>query len=294
MNQLYDTHVPFSLKQLQCWFASIITRPLCDQNKIMPLAPSGRAIDTEANDFVAPSPTMEPYRRLEIYNQQYWWRLIGTLHEGYPLLLRLFGYDDFNRSIGVPYLCSHPPSHWSLFSLGDMLPQWIKEAYQKEDKELVVAAAVLDHAFNAGFIAPHRPLTTSNSTLDEKGAEALMVVALRLQEHLQLFHWPWELISFRRTLLQQPPDHWVDNEFPALEKVGPYCFVVYRNRSNNMVGEKISWAEYSALRLFHRTLTLAELCGQLERDCDEATYEEVAQNFAPWLQKWITQQWLAI
>ena len=147
----YDEKVPLLLKREQQWFGSIIGRAIDEDSKMNPISPSGVLMEEEAAEHIAPSPTMRPAQRIQIYNQQYWWRLLNTLQESFPLVTRLFGYVDFNRIIGIPYLTKYPPRHWSLAMLGDRLSRWCLEEYQSEDRELVSQAAELDWAFSCCF-----------------------------------------------------------------------------------------------------------------------------------------------
>src|SRR5690606_39116743 len=125
------------LKELQYWFAEIISRPIDMDNKINPITPSGKPIEEEAAKYIIPSSTLTPGQRMEIYNQQFYWRLLDILHETFPLLARLFGYRDFNEKLGFPYISTHLPDHWSLNQLGKRLPRWIEQHYHYMDKELV-------------------------------------------------------------------------------------------------------------------------------------------------------------
>ena len=133
----YDEHVPSLLKREQQWFGSIISRPIDVDSKMNPMSPSGIPMEVEAAEHITPSPTLRSAQRIQIYNQQYWWRLLNTLHDIFPLTTRLFGYQDFNRTIGMPYLTKYPPCHWSLTLIGERLERWVEEDYHAGDKELV-------------------------------------------------------------------------------------------------------------------------------------------------------------
>ena len=50
LNQFIE--VPMEIKNLQEWFASIITRPLIAQGCINPIAPNGNLIEKEAVNFI--------------------------------------------------------------------------------------------------------------------------------------------------------------------------------------------------------------------------------------------------
>ena len=150
-------YLPCSLKITQEWFAHVITTPLYEHDAIQPYTTEGLLVSEEAARYIVPSPTLRPHQRIQIYNQQYWWRLLNTLHINFPLVTRLFGRNAFNEQIAIPYLLRCPPNHWSLSLIGERLPAWISECYEEPDQTLVRHAAELDWAFTASYIAPQLP-----------------------------------------------------------------------------------------------------------------------------------------
>lgn len=291
----YDKELPAALAQIQRWFASIITRPIDGDSKMMPISPSGIPMMSEASEYIAPSPFLKPHERMELYNQQYWWRLFSAMQEAFPLLARLFGLHDFNNAIAMPYLLENTPDHWSLFLLGHRLPGWLEESYHREDRELVLAAAQLDDAFCRGYLAVHVPMAKDSYGLVTDAAayaQAMLEAPMHLQQHCTLFSWPWDLMAFRIAFLKQEPDHWVDNDFPSMDKAGPFCYILYRNRNDNMAWELLAAAEHKVLALFSANPSIALVCQALESCSDEALYAEISANLEKWIQKWLARGWL--
>src|SRR5690242_1482815 len=58
-SKLFDPKVPDLLCNTQKWFASIITRPLCEKNSMNQTSPQGVPMEEEAKQFIAPSPTLQ-------------------------------------------------------------------------------------------------------------------------------------------------------------------------------------------------------------------------------------------
>lgn len=291
-----DTKPPQLLKKTQQWFASIITRPIGSDNRMKAIAPSGRAMSDEARDFIAPSPTMRGDQRIEIYNQQYWWRLLSTLQESFPFLTRLFGYEEFNRVIAFPYLVKYPSDTWSLSYLGNRLPQWIDEEYEAEDKSLVLHAAHLDWAYNYSFIAPQgTPIDLSSQSQD---LESILDQPLTLQPHVFLFALPYNLFEYRFEFLKQDPNYWVDHEFPVLkhEPAGELLhYVLYRNKNQNIAAEKVSSSSYQLLQQFVSGSTIDAICQWLEQQpADSLLSKEASENLHFWFQQWTMHQWLSL
>ena len=47
----------------------------------------GRNLRAEAAEFIKPNSRLSSFERLEIYNRQYWFRLLDCLYDDYPGLL---------------------------------------------------------------------------------------------------------------------------------------------------------------------------------------------------------------
>lgn len=282
--------LPCSLKTTQEWFASLITAPLAAADAIQPYSPNGFLIAEEAARYVVPSPTLRPHQRVQIYNQQYWWRLLNALHLNFPLVTRLFGKNAFNEQIGIPFLLACPPNHWSLSIVGERLPGWISEHYHQPDQPLVRHAADLDWGFTANYIAPQLP-PLDLARLTKEKPDKFLQHAFYLQPNIQLFQWDYHLISFREDFLQHDAEYWMDHRFPELQKGMRYRFILYRNARNNPAWREISEAEYFLLNCFKKGSSIAEACAALETEA-ASLYEEAATHMHQWVQDWTQLGWL--
>lgn len=286
----FDPTLPEKLKKTQQWFGSIISRPIDMNSKMNPVAPSGRLMETEARQFIRPGPKLKSHQRIEIYNQQYWWRLLSTLQEMFPLVTRLFGSFNFNQTIGIPYLVKYPPDHWSLNFLGNNLPQWVSEKYCEKDKQFVLDATKLDFAFSDVFLK--KGLVPLNEKLINSGdLSQLLEEKLILQPYVHIFSLPYDLFSFRQAMIkEEDSDFWIDHDFPPLEK-GTYSFVLFRNHANDIAFEPISEAEYLFLKRFQVGSSIDQACDYLETH-----HENLMENIdlAKWFQKWTMRHWLSL
>lgn len=289
----YDEKVPHLLKREQQWFGSIISRPIDQDSKMNPISPSGQPMEVEAAQHIAPSPTLRPAQRIQIYNQQYWWRLLNTLHESFPLVTRLFGYFDFNKTIGFPYMTKYPPRHWSLTYLGDRLPQWIREEYDADDKRLVLDAAELDWAFTHSFVTGQvAPLAAEDLSGQDENS-VIFSKELYLQPHIHLFKFDYDLFRYRAAFLEQDPDYWLNHDFPVLDKSKPFFFVLYRNFQNNIAWQDLTECEYRFLTLFQNGSSIDNACEWLEEQ-DTALADEAVNNMQKWFHDWSMRGWLSL
>ena len=64
-------------------------------------------------------------RRLDIYANMYFFRLLDVLRADYPKLTAAIG-DDAMHNLATDYLLAHPSDHPSLRQLGRHLPAWLR------------------------------------------------------------------------------------------------------------------------------------------------------------------------
>lgn len=282
----------YPLKSTQEWFAGIITNRLGENNTIQNYTPHGTLIAEEASRYITSNSALRPHQRMQIYNQQYWWRLLNTLHTNFPLVTRLFGSYAFNEKIGIPYLLTYPSNHWSLNALGERLPQWVEESYREPDKSLVLNAAHLDWAFMASFIAPQHPFPDL-AQMTQDNPESLLSQMFYLQPHIRLFTWEYDLFTFRENFLRREADYWLDHRFPNLPKHKTYFFALYRNLQNNLAWREIKKEEFILLERFKMGTTITDACAYIE-SLDASIYETVATHLQKWLQDWTQAGWLTL
>lgn len=281
----YDPNVPPLLKKTQQWFGSIISRPIDEDSRMNPISPSGLPMEEEAFEHIAPSPTLRPAQRIQIYNQQYWWRLLNCLHESFPLVVRLFGYHDFNQTIAIPYLCKYPPDTWAINALGANLSKWIEEEYQAEDKILVGNSVAVDWAFNEAFICNKFEPATDVAVVSEK--------TVYLQPYVTLFAMDYDLFAFREIMIKQKPEHWVDNPFPELLKGEKRFFALWRNQHNDISWDEIPEGAYALLGQMNKGSTIDALCEWLENAPDKMR-SEAETHLPSWFQQWTLRQLLTV
>lgn len=288
-----ELKAPTQLKKIQFWFGSIIGRPIDEDSRMNPISPSGELMEIEATDYIVPSPTLRPAQRMQIYNQQYWWRLLNNLHEIFPFLTRLLGYYEFNKNIGISYLDKCPPRHWSLSLLGDRLVDWIDKEYTAHDKELIYYAAKVDIAYNDSFFVQQWSPLPHELLSDPEQLEQMLNQKLYIQPHVHLFEMPYHLFNFRNTLLKRPIEHWVEHDFSQLAKDRAYYFVVYRNSKNDICWKEISKGEYHLLSLLKAGTTIDHACDWLEQQ-DAVLFDEASEHLHHWFQEWTARNWLSL
>ena len=264
---MFDPKAPSGLIRNQTWFAKTITTPMQRDSKLVG--------SHEASKYVLPSQTLTSHERMEIYHQQYWWRLLRCLAENFPFLTRLFGHATFNETIGVPYLSANPPTYWGLNGLGGTLPAYLEKNYDEEDRDLVIAASHIDWSMQIAFWIGKGPL------VDFSSADVL-TTRIGLQPHVHLFDFPADLFTFREKFLEEEVEYWDTYPFPDL-KAGRCFFLLYRNQENSVKWKELSRAEFALLTLFKEGSTIHEACEKVEA----GEHAEEAEEFLSlWFHEW--------
>jgi len=171
-----------NLESLQREMAAAVMQPLTADEQMRLHAADGRAMSDIAASFIAPNSRLNAFERLEIYNRQYWFRVLGALAEDFAALNAVIGSRAFDR-LSIDYLSAHPSRSFTLRNLGSQLPEWLAAhpSYAGRRHRLAVDVARIEWAFIQAFDSAERePLTLDQiATLDADSR-------LALQPHVQL------------------------------------------------------------------------------------------------------------
>ena len=72
------------LMQLQRTMARAVMQPLTSSERMQRRAPDGGPMKRYASRFIKPNDRLTSFERLEIYNRQYWFRVLSALSEDFP------------------------------------------------------------------------------------------------------------------------------------------------------------------------------------------------------------------
>jgi hypothetical protein len=177
-----------NLAQLQREMASAVMLPLTAHEEMRAQAGDGRAMSAVAESFIAPNSRLTAFERLEIYNRQYWFRVLGALAEDFRALRAVVGGRAF-EALSIAYLSAHPSRSFTLRNLGSKLPEWLaaNPRYLGRRWRLALDVARIEWAFVEAFDSAGRtPLTLDQIATLDAGSK------LSLQPHLQLIALDYE------------------------------------------------------------------------------------------------------
>ncbi|HEX3685627.1 MAG TPA: putative DNA-binding domain-containing protein [Bryobacteraceae bacterium] len=114
-----------NLLELQRRVAAVVMQPLTGQDGMRRKTPKGRSTKAEAEALIKPNRVLSSFERLEIYNRQYWFRVLSCFAEDFPGLRSIIGSSKFERLMRA-YLSDCPSLSFTLRNLGSRLEVWLR------------------------------------------------------------------------------------------------------------------------------------------------------------------------
>ena len=171
-----------NLEQFQRAVFEVTRQPLTPSERTRPRLPDGRSVREIANALVKPNDRLTSVERLQIYNQQYWFRIMSSFSEDFPGLQSLLGERKFEK-LAVAYLDECPSESYTLRNLGSRLEAWLGKhrEYIAGVQRVALDMVRLEWADIDAFDAAERPRLAASESGQLSGASVF-----RLQPHLHL------------------------------------------------------------------------------------------------------------
>ncbi len=100
-------------------------RPLRRDDRMQKEWKDGSPAADVAARIIKPNDRLSSFERLQIYNQQYWWRLLGSFGEDFRALRAVVGTRKFDK-LAVAYLDVHGSQRWTMRDLGRHLEAFLR------------------------------------------------------------------------------------------------------------------------------------------------------------------------
>jgi hypothetical protein len=171
-----------NLLELQRRMSQDVMRPLTHDFAMQATTEQGLPSAEAAAGYIKPNSPLTSFERLEIYNRQYWFRVIASVSEDFPALNMVLGQEKFD-SLVLAYLRENPSTSFSLRNLGARLPAWLASYPELGGHQhaLAVDIARLEWAYIEAFDGAN-VVPLGSDDFAGLGKDS----TLRLQPHLQL------------------------------------------------------------------------------------------------------------
>jgi hypothetical protein len=283
---------------LQRTMARAVMQPLTATERMQHKAPDGRPMGSYAARFIKPNDRLTSFERLEIYNRQYWFRLLSSMTEDFPGVRSVLGERRFDAMCKA-YLVDCPSRSFTLRNLGSKLESWLGAHPKWAGKKQVLALDIarLEWGDIEAFDGEVKPALRTEDLAQAGGGE----LTLRLQPYVQLLslHYPVDdlLLAVRR---EDEDTDFASNAFAerrkrkrvhAVAKLKPgEIFLVVHRIDNSVYFRRVSADEFAVLTALRKGKTLGKAIDAALRK-SSIPFGEQAVSVQQWFQNWATLGW---
>jgi hypothetical protein len=242
---------------------------------------------------------MTSFERLQVYNQQYWFRILSSLAEDFPGLRSMIGERKFEK-LATAYLNDCPSESFTLRNLGARLESWLRQhpGYLAGVERISLDMVRLEWAHIEAFDLLGLPRLTAEDVGKLKGK-----TAIRLQPHMQLLNLAYPVDELLLRIRRPPPEsNMVSNavlEFPhsgriqraALPKPQRVYLVVYR-LERSVYFKRLTRDAFALVAALEQGKPLAKAI-EISLHKSRKSVDHFKEQLQGWFQDWATLGWLA-
>jgi hypothetical protein len=289
-------------RELQWMTLSAIIRPLTSGFKMQPAWTDGRPTRAVIAKFIKPNERLSSFERLEIYNRQYWFRVLDCLYEDYPGLRAILGETKFRR-LRIAYLEKYPSASFTLRDLGSRLEQFLIERPEltHPHHQMALDMARFEWAQVVAFDGQALPALAVDDLLGVDPTK----LRLQLQPYLTLLDLGYPLDDFviglkkRDAALRSEASNAMDlSECPSNSQKTPpvrrppkkRIFLAVHRFENALYYKRLEPQAYQLLTALRNGATLADACN-LAVDGGDNSAGEIAAQISAWFKSWAGLGW---
>jgi hypothetical protein len=281
------------MRDVQRAFAKAIMRPLTKKYGMQPKWTDGSPTKKAVAEFVKPNDRLTSFERIEIYNKQYWFRLLDSLYEDFPGLRALLGDARFHR-MSIAYLDRYPSNSFSLRDLGSRLGKFLAAHPQWTAPHHALARDIvrLEWAHIEAFDGDEHPPLEIDALLD--GADPA-TLRLQFQPHVTFLACEYPVDDFiisvrRRAEPRGEASNAVSEKMPRARTKKPKLpkpaksYIAVHRHDFGVWYKRLEPEAYRICRGLQKGLTLQQAITRAvgRRKVDEAFGEQLQRWFAQW------------
>jgi hypothetical protein len=281
--------------------AAALFRPLTPQWRMQKRWTDGSRMHDIAAEFIKPNDRLSSFERLEIYNRQYWFRVLDCLYDDYPGLRAIVGERKFLKLI-TAYLTRHPSDSYTLRDLGNRLEQFLREEphWAAPRENLAIDMARFEWAQVVAFDGPSNPPVTPDDILDTPPAK----LRLGLQPYLSLLDLDYAVDDFLIAVKKRESDvlrgeasNAVQSAPKAAKRRKPIrlpkrekVYLAVHRHDNMLYYKRLDPAASTILTALGRGATVEDACAEAVTASDRTNIDWPAQ-IKEWFNNWSALGW---
>jgi len=286
------------LKALQRTMARAVMQPLTSSERMQRTAPDGKTMRRYAERFIKPNDRLTSFERLEIYNRQYWFRLLSSMIEDFPGLRAVLGDRRFDAMCKA-YLVDCPSRSFTLRNLGAHLESWLRKHphWAGPKHALAVDIARLEWADIEAFDGAAEPVLRPENLGSDAGAN----LRLKLQPYVHLLDLKYPVDDLLLEVRKEDEDtDFASNAFQerhkrkrvqAVAKLKPAAiFLAVHRVDDSVYFRRIEREEFAILSALRSGKTLSQAIEAAFKK-SKAPLQDRATALQEWFQNWSTLGW---
>ena len=250
-----------------------------------------------ANRIIKPNDRLTSFERLEIYNRQYWFRVLDGLSDDFPGLRAILGDRRF-EAVAKAYLTDCPSRSFTMRDLGSRLEAWLRKHPQYAGRRLQLALDMvrLEWAEIEAFDSATLPPLTAESLTGRDPAK----LHLRLQPYIRLLDLRYPVDDLLLAIKHDAETNVASNAMnerqrrkrsSAVTRLKPkaVCLAIHR-LDNTVYFRRLDMGEFAILDALRRgrTLERAIVAGFRSSAIPPA---DRAEQAAAWFRNWSSLGW---
>jgi len=273
-------------------------QPLTASERMQDRAPDGKSMRAYASRFIKPNDRLTAFDRLEIYNRQYWFRVLSSMIEDFPGLRAVLGDRRF-EAMSKAYLVDCPSRSFTLRNLGARLEAWLCKhpKWAGPKQALAVDIVRLEWADIEAFDGKAEPSLRPEDLRTEAGAK----LKLTLQPYVRLLDLKYPVDDLLLEVRKEDEDtDFASNAFQerhkrkrvqAVAKLEPaQIFLAVHRVDDSVYFRRIAWEEFIILSALQQGKALGKAIEAAFRK-SRVPAEERAGMVQQWFQNWAALGW---
>jgi Putative DNA-binding domain len=286
------------LAALQRTMARAVMQPLTASEHMQKTAPDGKSMRAYASRFIKPNDRLTSFERLEIYNRQYWFRVLSSMIEDFPGLRAVLGDRRF-EAMSKAYLVDCPSRSFTLRNLGARLEAWLRKhpKWAGAKQALAVDIARLEWADIEVFDGKAEPALRPEDLRAEAGPK----LELKLQPYLRLLDLRYPVDDLLLEVRKEDEDtDFASNAFQerhkrkrvqAVAKLKPAkIFLAVHRVDDSVYFRRMEREEFVILSALRDGKPLGQAIDAAFRT-SRVPAEERAASVQQWFQNWAALAW---
>jgi hypothetical protein len=279
------------LRRLQRLAGAAIMRGLNKNDGMQTTWIDGRDTASVIEEFVKPNDRLTSFERIEIYNRQYWYRLIDIVYDDFPGVLAVIGNNRF-RKLARAYLAEFPSRSFTLRNLGSHMPEFFQRhpEWGRPRVRMALDMARFEWAQTVAFDGPAKPPIVTEDLLGKNPNH----VRLGLQPYLTLLNLAYPLDTFSLAMKKGAYRAEASNAMNEKTHAEPTkgvrrprrreTFIAVHRHNNDLYFLRLQPAGFKLLRAIAEGKTLTQAC-------ELATPKTTSTRLKRWFANWSALGW---